>query len=48
VTSAPRLPQAPELIVGALEDQPFRPALVVDVAAEPADPEELPGLSGTG
>jgi DNA recombination protein RmuC len=49
VTSTPRLPQAPELIVGSLEDQPFRrPALVVDVAIEPVDPEELPGLSGTG
>jgi DNA recombination protein RmuC len=48
VTSAPRLPQAPELIVGTLEDQPFRPALVVDVAVDPVDPEELPGLSGTG
>ena len=49
VTSTPRLPQAPELIDDALEDQPFRrPALVVGVATEAVDPEELPGLSGTG
>ncbi|HXQ19584.1 MAG TPA: DNA recombination protein RmuC [Acidimicrobiales bacterium] len=49
VTSTPRLPQAPELLVDVVEDQPFRrPALVVDVAVETVDPDELPGLSGTG
>jgi len=49
VTSTPRAPQAPELVVDALEDQPFRrPALVVGVAPDHVEPEELPGLSGTG
>ena len=49
VTSTPRLPQAPELVVDALEDQPFRrPALVVGVVPDQVEPEELPGLSGTG